>query len=260
MNIRMVVLVAAATTIAACGSGSSRDGLQAHVSVVPQGSASEAKAEHTIKSFRRGDGLRIDLQLGLVNVAPIALEPCGADVARWLDRLNPLGAAVAHGGDDELPASLVDVMHEDGEAFELGSIGAEPGTYCGLVIALQPGDAEELKHGGELDESMAGALVNVAPCYYPGTEGLSDEDAAAAHDHHCVQAKLLGEERTVTLPLPAPVTLDADRRDVALTVVARYEAWFEDLDMELLPTDAAQQSKLGDNVAAAMEVIAAGTD
>lgn len=254
-----MVVLAAVVTIAACSSGSNREGIEAHVSAVAQGStpASGAKAGHTIKSFRRGDGLRIDLQLGLVNLAPIALEPCNGDVARWLDRFNPIGAAYAHGDGEALPASLVDVMHEDGEAFDLGSLGAEPGTYCGLVVEIQPGEGVETKHGGELDQSMADTLVNVAPCYYPGTEGLSDEAAAAATEHHCVQAKLKGEERTVTLPLPSPVTLDADRRDVALTVVARYEAWFEDLDLERLPTDAAQQSRLGDNVAAAMEVIVA---
>src|SRR5688572_16866608 len=148
MNVR-ILLLAATATIAACGSGSSREGLQARISAVAEGthtSGLRAKEGHTITSFRRSDGLRIDLQLGLFNLAPIALEPCDGEVARWLDRLNPIGAAVAHGGDEELPASLVDVMHEDGEAFDLGAIGAEPGTYCGLVVEIQPGAAGEAKH------------------------------------------------------------------------------------------------------------------
>jgi hypothetical protein len=263
MNIRHLSLAIAATSLAAC-SGSSREGIEAHVSAVAESSVAAAKVRtkegHTIKSFRRADGLRIDLQLGLFNLAPIALEPCDGNVARWLERLNPIGTAVAHGAGEELPASLVDVMDEEGTVFELGAVAAEPGTYCGLVVEIQPGEAVEAKHGGALDESMAGALVNVAPCYYPGTEGLSDEAAAAATAHHCVQAKVLGEERALTLPLATPVTLDADRRNVALTVAARYETWFDDLDMDLLATDAAQQVKLGDNVAAAMHVIAADAD
>lgn len=257
MNIRILIAAgAAATVLAACTGGSSTEGIEAIVSAIPQATRTLAADEHEV-TFRRGDGLRIDLQLGLFNLVPTELEPCGADLARLLRRLDPIGTASAHGAGEELPATLVSVVGDEVAAgFGLGEIGAEPGTYCALVVEIQPGGAEEGKHGGTLDESMDGALVNVAPCYYPGTDSdeVSDADALAATEHHCIQAKALGEERAVRLPFAHPVTLDRDHRTLGLTVFARYEKWFDGLDFETLATDADQQALLADNVAAALQV------
>lgn len=270
MNIKHLVVAATALALSACGgSGSTRDGIDVDVIGIAQGAApgesKSAAAESRraeIKTFRRGDGLRIDLQLGLLNLVPVELQPCSA-LTRLFERLaplNPLASAYAHGGHagGEAPEGALDVMEADGTAFDLGRLPAGPGRYCGIVVELQPGAGTPPKHGGDLDTGMGGTLVNVAPCYFPGTESLSDEEAAAASSHHCIQAKVMTAARSVTLPFAEPVTLDAGNRSLGVTVVSHYEAWFEGIDFDLLATDAAQQALLLDNAAAALEALTEG--
>lgn len=270
MNIRNAFLAAlAAALLSACGSeGSSREGIEITVKALAQGAPhhhhdaedpadAASKAEHgEIKSFRRSDGVRIDLQLGLINLAPVELQACPS-LARLIDRLNPIGSAYAHSGDGgAVPEGPVNLIEEDGTAFGLGEFKAGPGTYCGIVLEIQSGAATAApKHGGELDTDMTDTLVNVSPCVYAGTEGLSDADAAAATSHHCFQTKLKGEERRISLPFSAPVILDRDHLTLDLTLVVRYEEWFENLDLTLFETDPAEQDKLLDNVAASLHVL-----
>lgn len=261
-------IVAALLLLAACSDGSNEEGIEITLKAVPVGTAAHhhddaattaaAKSEEVL-SFRRSDGTRIDLQLGLVNLVPIELVRCETSTAALLldyaRQLSPIGSAVAHGDEGgEAPEGSVSVAVE---ATRLGTLVAKPGEYCKLIVELQPGteDKSLAKHGGELDTSMDGASVNVAPCYYPGTSGLSDDEAAAATAHHCVQTKFTGSARRVTLPLVDPVTLDSTHRELELTVALRYEEWFESIDFETLTTDVAQQAKLADNVAASMQAV-----
>lgn len=263
MNIQGILVTVTALTLSACGgSGSTRAGIDVDVIGIAQGSAPHepeagaAQSGHSeIKRFRRGDGLRIDLQLGLLNLVPMELQPCNA-LARWLERLSPLASAYAHGGGDgEAPEGALDVIEEDGTAFGLGEVPTAPGTYCGIVVEIRPGARTPSKHGGELDAGMSGTLINVAPCYYPGTESLSDEEAAAASVHHCLQAKVKTAARRVILPFAEPVTLDGGNRHLGITVVSHYEAWFEGIDFDVLATDAVAQALLLDNAAASLEAL-----
>jgi uncharacterized repeat protein (TIGR04052 family) len=269
--LRAALWSALALGLAACASGSEEEGIEASLKAQPLSAAhthdDAAKAanspkhgdeEETIASFRRSDGMRIDLQLGLVNLVPVGFQACVSRTAALgqslLQAVNPVGVAQAHGGDEgEAPEGAVSVVGED--STSLGTLKATPGTYCGLIVELQPGGTNTAKHGGALDTSMVGASVNVAPCYYETTVGVSDAEAEAATAHHCIQAKFTGEARRVTLPFPQPVTLDGSHRELALTVVVRYQEWFEGVDFTTLAGSAAQQAKLADNVAASLQVL-----
>jgi len=266
-NIHRLALIASIIIplgLSACSSGSSEEGIEANIKAVPV-SAAHHHDETTAKSgdaetvsFRRGDGMKIELQLGLINVVPVALQSCEATVAdlgRSLARsLNPVAPVLAHGSEGgEAPEGAVSVIGSDGTG--LGSLKVSPGRYCGLIVELQPGGPTTAKHGGTLDTSMVGAAVNVAPCYYESTVGLSDAEAEAVGAHHCVQAKYSGASRRLSLPFTTPVMLDQANRELELTVAVRYEEWFDNIDFATLATDTAQQAKLADNVAASLQAL-----
>jgi hypothetical protein len=251
MKLHRIPLVALAVAVlAACDStGSRTDGIEVAIKATPIGAAHNHKddAQHgkttgtthsndSYVTFRRGDGMKIDLQLGLVNLVPVELQHCDSLVA-WLRRslgpFNPLSSAYAHAG-------------------HVGTLTAGPGRYCGIVLELRPG-AAAAKHGGGLDTTLDGVAVNVAPCYYPTTAGLSDADAAAVTAHSCIQAKAQRSTRRISLPFPAPAVLDAANTDLSVTVAVHYEEWFEDVDFDLLASDATQQSRLADNVVASLQ-------
>lgn len=251
MQTKLGIAALSLAFLAACN-GSRDEGI--HAAVTAQAVGNTASQLPEAKSFRRNDGVRIDLELGLLNLAPVELLPCGSSVALQLRGVfaafNPLSSAHAHGGAEGAAAGVIDVIEPDRTTFDLGEVAAAPGDYCGIVVELQPG--QPAKHGDALDTSMTGASVNVAPCYYAGTANLSDADAAAATDHACIQAKYSGAVRTVTLRFANPVTLDAAHRHVDVSVAARYDEWFDNLDLNKLATDAAEQAKLADNVAASL--------
>jgi hypothetical protein len=269
MKLHRIPLVALAVAVlAACDStGSRTDGIEVAIKATPIGAAHNHKddAQHgkttgtthsndSYVTFRRGDGMKIDLQLGLVNLVPVELQHCDSLVA-WLRRslgpFNPLSSAYAHAGHvGEAPEGAISIVgsHETG----LGTLTAGPGRYCGIVLELRPG-AAAAKHGGGLDTTLDGVAVNVAPCYYPTTAGLSDADAAAVTAHSCIQAKAQRSTRRISLPFPAPAVLDAANTDLSVTVAVHYEEWFEDVDFDLLASDATQQSRLADNVVASLQ-------
>jgi uncharacterized repeat protein (TIGR04052 family) len=257
---------AAVAVLAACGGSGSREaGYEARIDAMTVGAkAAHATVDgglaHELKSFRRADGLRIELQLGLINLAPVELVACDSASAKLetlLTQLSPLGTAYAHS--DHIgtpPAGPVDAADADGERFDLGAIVAEPGTYCGLTVELTPESGSIAKHG-DLDENLNGYALNVAACYYPATVGLSDTDAGAVTDHQCVQTRAGTHYRHFTLPFAEPLTIDAQQRSVDLTVVSRYEEWFDGIDMSLIEGDAIQQARLMDNIVASVHMLEA---
>lgn len=260
MNFKRIFLAALLLSpLAACDStGSRTDGIEVAVKAIPVGAAHEhghsdekTTAKHSSASyvtFRRSDGMKIDLQLGLVNVLPVELQRCDsltARLRRGLAPLIPLSSAYAHAGHDGVaPEGAIDVV--EGREVSLGTLIAGPGRYCGIVVDLRPGAAA--KHGGELDTSLDGVAVNVAPCYYPTTVGLPDALADLVIHHRCIQAKAQRTARRATLPFAGPVLLDADSRDLNVTVATHYEEWFENIDFDALPSDESQQALLADNV------------
>lgn len=266
MKIHSIVLAAsAAFLLSACsGNGSSEPGIEVSLKAQVQGTPHHdhgGGAPATTAVFRRDDGMKIELELGLLNLVPIELQKCGTSVsaARLLDALNPIGSALAHAGEDhggEPPEGAVSVIPSDGGEFDLGTLAAAPGRYCGVVVELQPGAAGAVpKHGDELDVDMTNTLVNVAPCYYNGTQDLSDAQALAASAHSCVQVKVQTAARRLTLPFAAPVTLDGGNKSLALSVVTRYEEWFNGVDFATLAGNSLEQAKLLDNIAASLYVV-----
>ncbi|WP_428309781.1 MbnP family copper-binding protein [Hydrocarboniphaga sp.] len=273
-SIRQTALVACTTLgltlLTACCSGSSDEGIEASITATPLGAATHHHDETASRirvpahsgeseyvSFRRSDGVKIDLQLGLLNLVPIELQSCGTTVGLLMQRfareLSPIASAYAHGGDGgDAPEGAISVV--EGETTDLGALTARPGRYCGIVVELQPGQATPASDSG-LDTSLEGAAINVAPCYYATAAGLSDEAAAAVTTHSCIQAKYSGDKRRVTLPFTTPVTLDAASRELAISIAVRYEEWFENVDFTKLATDAAEQARLADNVAGSLQAL-----
>lgn len=252
MNFRNTVLAAGlAALLAACGGGSSEPGIEVSLRALAQDAPTAAPGTATV--FRRADGMKIELELGLLNLVPVELQRCQTlSAAALLRALDPLPRAHAHGGHSgEPPAGAVNVTADGGES-DLGSLSAEPGTYCGVVVELQPGTGVAAKHGAALDTDMTGSLLNVAPCYYDGSQNLSDAQALAFTSHRCIQAKVKTAARRVTLPFAAPVTLDAQSRNLALTVVTRHQEWFDGIDFTTLASSSAEQAKLLDNVLASL--------
>jgi len=153
-------------------------------------------------------------------------------------------------GDDSAEVTLSGrsngMVYQDDNLFTLGELSAAPGSYCGIEMSLQPVG----------DESLASAAVVTAPCYYPSTVGIGDAAALAAEDHRCIEVAAGATARSFTLDFEAPLTLDTDHRSFAIKLVARYEEWFDGLDMSLLASDATQQSRLLDNIVTAMTLVA----
>lgn len=251
-----VAVLATCGVLAGCSSGSEQEGVTVTLSAVAKGTAEPhlddpagaKQGGSEIKTFRRGDGMRIDLDAGLLSLVPVALQRCdgsSASLGDRLDALSPLAAAWAHGGGGETPAGAINVVKEDGTVFDLGSLLPAPGEYCGVQVERVPG----------VDETFGGYSVVVGPCYYPGTVGLGDVEADAVEDHSCVEVQAGTEVRSFTLPFTWPVTLDAANRELSLTVVVRYEEWFDGIDMVTLVSDPAQQQRLLDNIAETMHVL-----
>lgn len=262
-------VAAGVTGLTACSGGGSREeGYGAAVKAIAVASAPHAHDAHAggdehgeLKRYRRNDGMVIELQLGLLNLAPVELIACpstSAALGHLLKTLNPLGTAYAHSDHEGTPpAGPVSVVEADGTEFDLGSITAEPGSYCGLTVELMPAESGSLAKHGDLDTSLDGYAVNVAPCYYPGSVGKTDAEAEAETEYHCTQAKVGTTFRHFDLMFSAPVTVDNQHRTLDLTVVTRYEEWFDGVDMSLLEGDPTQQAKLMDNIVAATHVLTA---
>lgn len=264
LNQSLLAAVAASLLVlglSACSdSGSTESGIEAKLAAMPMGGRVNPGSQTGLKRFRRSDGMVIELQLGLANLVPVALEACGFETAvskHWLQQLSPLGQAIAHAGHSgQAPAGALDALAADASTIDLGSLVAGAGTYCGVTVELQPGTAETpTKHGDALVAGLDGVALNMSPCYYPSTVGLSDADALAATEHECVQTTAVSAPVSVTLPFAQPVTLDADRRRVDVTVVARYEEWFEGIDLTVLETSTEAQQQLVDNVLSALHVV-----
>lgn len=256
---RAVLACAPATFLIACTGGTQDDGLTvsfaAQAAGTPQIQNPTEPDDATV--FRRADGLKIDLERGLVVISAVRLEACPSvalSAARVLAALNPIGTAHAHGGDGPTPAGSVSVLGADPTAASLGDLTVAPGRYCGVTVQIRPGAADPATAGQPTD--MANTLVSVAPCYYPSTIGVGADTAAAAEaDRSCTEAKITGGARTVTLNLPTPVVVDAASRTAAVSIRVRHETWFENIDMAALATDAIQQAMLLDNVAASLVAV-----
>lgn len=264
---KRTLLLGAALALSACGSGDTRDGIEADVVAVHHvhDVDADASAKHSTshyKTFRREDGMRIDLQRGLLGISPVALEPCTADMAALgaavADLLLP--AAHAHGGETHA-GGIVDVVEPDLlTVVDLGALPAEPGDYCGVVVELlpAPAGAQIETHDGALD--IAGQSVIVAPCYYPNTVGVAElpaertDDNAALFEHQCIQAAYAGAALRKTLTFGTPVRLDGEHRHLEVTLGIVYDRWFEGVAMDGLASDAVEQARLAQQVMDALQI------
>lgn len=203
----------------------------------------------THKTFRRSDGMRIDLEQGLLALSVVRLEPCGT-AARRLERWLPWGTAHAHAGHDhgEPPEGVLDVVGQaDGQTLSLGTLAAAPGDYCAVRVRVAPAVVRSAKHGEALDTDMNGKSLRVAPCHYPQSVGLPALFDRLPQPHRC-QALALSLAGEISLLLEQSLRLDAAQRSVNLRLAVHYDQWFDDLDMDRLGADAAEQQRLLRNV------------
>ncbi|QHS11019.1 hypothetical protein [Sinimarinibacterium sp. NLF-5-8] len=289
-SFQLTLLAASALTLAACDSTGSRfDGIVATVNAVPVGTtahdhdpASRARVEakhggDSFVTFYRADGLKIDLQQGLISLAPIELTRCqtlSTSLTRWLDQISPLASAQAHAGhDDPTPEGAINVVTD--HDTDLGTLRPQPGDYCGINIMLRalPDTAHDddaaphsarasAKHGG-IDHSSGGdpgtPTVRLSPCYYPSTIGMTSEEAASVTEHHCIDVEVelpVHDIQRAFTPFPeGAVTLDADNTDLAVTLGVQYEDWFNGVDFEQLSTENPNaRAQLASNIVESIQV------
>ncbi|SFF59755.1 hypothetical protein SAMN04488120_11142 [Fontimonas thermophila] len=275
---KRLFLFGSALLLSACGSGDSRDGIHAEVSALHHTHDAAMTTAHTAnyapkhstsnyKTFRREDGMRIDLQRGLLGISPVALEPCGIHAAALVRKIADalLPAAHAHGGETHDTGDFIDVLEPDlNTIVDLGSLPAEPGEYCGLVVELLPAPAGTQigTDDGPLD--IGGQSIVVSPCYYPNTVGVPELPAERTADnaplfaHECIDAAYGGPALRTTLAFETPVTLNGEHRHLEVTVGVIYDRWFEGIAMDRLASDTAEQGRFAQQVLASLHVHAVG--
>lgn len=238
------------------GSGSSEPGIEAGFSASNSRSARNAQvpAAEAGQTFYTDAGKRIDLENGFLSIAPLGLVACPtvtATLGRWLGNFL-LSSAWAHGSGVEAPAGVMDVAEAEDTVLALGHLPATPGRYCSIELELArlPASAPGANEG---------ALLYVAPCYYPDSGTIPDVPGLPTQpdevNHSCYQIPVPGPESILRLQLPAPLVLDSSRRRASIRLRVEYDTWFDGVDVEALAAgDAAQRQKLVDRVAASMQL------
>lgn len=251
-----LIIVSIAACLAGCDASVS-SGLLTGIKAMPLaetetaalGTATAPEAEVQTKGFRNSEGDYIELQRGLLNLVPVSLERCG--IAWW--RMNPLASATAHGGHDgSAVAGVVDVNRADGTEFDLGALAPAPGEYCGLRVALLPVANEP----ADVAIRLQGASVYLAPCTYrnlgiPGLPGVPVDPASVAEEG-CLDAIRLSARREFVVSISPPLSVSAGDRLSDLMMAVAYDRWFDGVDVPALPSDALQQTRLLDNIAASI--------
>lgn len=249
-----VLLIGVVSGCGGSGSGSFEPGVEAAFSMSNAKSARNqgvppAEAGQT---FYTAEGKRIDLENGFFSVSVVGLTGCSSammDFARALGGFL-LSSAAAHGNAAEAPEGVVDVSEADGSHFELGVLPVVPGSYCGVELELLPLPADA--RGGD-----AGALVYVAPCYYPDSGTIPDVPGAPMQpdevNHSCYQIPVQATAPAVRLSFSAPMTLDSANRNAGVSITVEYDTWFDGVDVAALANGDVQAShKLVDNLVASL--------
>ncbi len=264
MKIQTFALAMCGLAFVACDStsGSIHEAAQARFSVTAVGAAHDAhhdevggdtQSKHSSSyiTFRNAEGVRIDLQLGLVNLVPVEVKAC-TSVASVLKSVGQglIGAAWAHAGEHEEDEAtdVLDALTDS--AKYIGALPLEVGRYCAVVLALDPLAAGVSKHADSGLE-LSGHSVNVYPCYFHNTAQLSDEEyAAGGYDtsHSCVQFQVGHESSTLELEFDAPITVSAERHHLTVELAAHFETWFDGIVMDDVSSVESEQAKLLANI------------
>jgi hypothetical protein len=259
LRIRLLLSVCFLAVASACGgsgSGSSEPGIETAFTMSNAKSVRNqgAPAAEEGQTFYTAEGKRIDLENGFFSVSVAGLTGCSsalADFARTLGGFL-LSSAAAHGNAVEAPEGVVDVSKTDGSRFELGLLPATPGSYCGVELELLP-----LPHdapGGD-----AGALVYLAPCYYPDSGTIPDVPGAPVQpdevNHSCYRIPVVATAPVVRLAFASPLMLNSANRNARITITVEYDTWFDGVDVPALATGDSQASQqLMDNLVASLRL------
>ena len=260
-----ITLASGALLLSAClDSGSSETGSRVQVTAISESQSAASKSEsgesteHTeIRSFRRSDGMRIDLQVGLANVVPVELVPCTSIASLLQDAAGAIVASVignawAHAGEnheDDVEIGYVNALNVH-EPVLIGVLSPAAGNYCGIKLALDNGAAAS-KHGGEVDRTLHNVAVNVAPCYFHNTASLTDEEFAAGDydtSHSCIQSKIASDLANLTLSFEQPLKISSEQKEWRLELAVDYEEWFDGITMGDLESVSSEQQKLLNNI------------
>lgn len=278
MTNKALVMAGLSLALSGCGSeGLIVEGITAQVAAVhyqarEQAALTAKHSEAPTKTLHRSDGMRIDLQGGLLALRAIGLQSChGSALAlggRMLDWLIP--AAHAHGAAGDGLLSILDVVEPaDGETTGLGEIPVAPGDYCGIELELasltalppEQGDHHAAdEDSGEVSarQALVGHAVLVRPCYYPYTAGepatpLPADSGDLLNVHECVEARHAGPARRFVVNFVDAVSV-AHQRALSLDMGVAYDRWFDDIAMDQLASDPREMDRLLDNVVAAISV------
>ena len=254
MLIRTLCLGLVGLTLGACDStsGSIHEGAQARFSVTAVGASSDEHSKHSSSyvTFRSAEGVRIDLQVGQVNLVPVEIKRC-TSLTTMLESIGQglIGAAWAHSGahEDDEPTALLDALSD--EANFIGSLALEVGDYCGIVLAVEPVAAQSAASNDSTE--LAGHGVNVYPCYFHNTAHLSDEEyAAGGYDtsHSCVQFQAGSDVTTMELDFNQVVSISAERHHLEIGLAAHIDTWFDGVAMDDVASDEDEQARMLSNI------------
>ena len=262
MLLRTLFLGLIGLSLGACDStsGSIHEGAQARFSVTAVGANSDehssaesdqhSKHSSSYVTFRNAEGVRIDLQVGQVNLVPVELKPC-VTLASWFESIGQglIGSAWAHSGahEDDEPTAVLDALSD--EAKFIGSLALEVGDYCGIMLAVEPISAAS--GASDNGSELTGHAVDVYPCYFHNTAHLSDEEyAAGGYDtsHSCVQFQAGSALSTLELDFSQAVTISAERHHLDIGLAAHVDTWFDGVAMDDVASDAGEQAKMLSNI------------
>jgi hypothetical protein len=199
------------------------------------------------QSFCTSTGERIDLINGLVAPAQLRLVECTSVAALLRGVLGGLvGEAHAHGGHVDAPPGVVDVAEPTGTTWQITTMPATPGRYCGVEFSLAHLPSTILPHD-TVPEPHDDIYLYARPCHFP-----NPPPEPPAHNHSCYTVAIHGTPPLLQFDFAQPVTLNSGQRQMTVTLDTHYDAWFDDIDFTQIQSSQQEQQKLVQNMLASL--------
>ncbi|MEZ5671758.1 MAG: hypothetical protein R3E08_05000 [Thiotrichaceae bacterium] len=182
------------------------------------------------KTFKTREGVTVTLKQAYLVVWSARLESDCNNVNFARSFFNWIATADAH--TDTTPTQLgipniINLLANDADVVNLGSIYPAPATYCGVTMELLKADEDAV---GLLDFpiNMLNRVLYIEGEYIPlgtTTQIAFTLDVAKA-------------PRPKSLQLPLPIILSATTPMANVQLITHYDKWFDAVDFTLLDQDA----------------------
>ena len=235
-------------------------------------------AQNTLEhhTLRDQNGVELSLYRTYLVLDDIRLLPC-TSLAQLPSRLLNfvLPSAMAHAGHGTEPVggraldkpNVIDLITQDGFILPLGDTAIAPGRYCDVQVSL-------VRLAGEgYGQPQFLVASNDDPISEPEVPEMGGKIFAMRADYcaqrngsqSCLQRQQvniddtgLTEPLTQTLPLLAPLDINATLREAYITIGIEYDGWLANIDATLLKNDVNERQKLLDNISASFRVFNQG--